>query len=201
MRLGVPVDRFETVLKALRDLGTVSNESASGEDVTDQYFDLNSRLNNLTATRDRLRDFLNDAKNVEEALRVNDELRVIEEDIAVIQGRINYLADRAAFSTIDLTINPFVPTPTPLPTATATPLPTAQGWRPGDTARVAAVELQDTAQGVADFAIYASIAVLPWLLFWLVIGYILYRIGRRIFRRESIARQTLETFSRRNEEE
>lgn len=188
MRLGVPVDSFEVVMRALRNIGEVTNESASGEDVTDQFFDLSSRLDNLTATRDRLRDFLNDANDVDEALRVNTELRQIEEEIAVIQGRLNYLADRAAFSTIDLTLNPIVPTPTPTATPTATPIPTAEGWRPGDTARVAAVELQETAQNVADFTIYTAIAVLPWLLFWGFVGYVLYRVGRRIFRRESVAR-------------
>ncbi|MEM7336507.1 MAG: DUF4349 domain-containing protein [Chloroflexota bacterium] len=47
MRLGVPVDNFETALKALRELGTVTNESASGVDVTDEFVDLNSRLENL----------------------------------------------------------------------------------------------------------------------------------------------------------
>lgn len=202
MRLGVPVARFEAVLRSLRTLGTVTNESASGEDVTDQFVDLSSRLDNLTATRDRLRDFLNDANNVDEALRVNRELRAIEEEIAVIQGRLNYLADRAAFSTIDLTINPIVPTPTPTATPTATPLPTAEGWRPGDTARVAAVELQETAQDVADFTIYAAIAVLPWLLFWALVIYVLYRIGRRIFRRERVAQDNVAPpLSPQNEED
>lgn len=193
MRLGVPVDQFETALRALRDLGEVTNESASGEDVTDQFVDLNSRLDNLTATRDRLRAFLDEAINVDEALRVNNELRQIEEEIAVIQGRINFLADRAAFSTIDLTLNPIVPTPTPSPTPTATPIPTAQSWRPGDTARVAGVELQETAQDAADFVIFNSIATLPWLLVFALVGYIGWRIYNAIFRREAVAQQDLNT--------
>lgn len=170
MRVGVPVLRFEGAMQAFRELGAVTNESASGEDVTDQYVDLQSRLDNLIATRDRLRTFLEDATTIEEALRINEELKVVEEEIAVIQGRLNFLADRAAFSTISLSLNPWVPTPTPSPTPTNTPIPTAQAWNPGDTAQLAAVDLQESAQETADFGIYYGIVCGPWLLLFGLLG-------------------------------
>ncbi|MCA9969952.1 MAG: DUF4349 domain-containing protein, partial [Anaerolineales bacterium] len=145
MRLAVPVNQFERALRDLRQLGDVTDESSSGEDVTDEFVDLNSRLTNLQATRDRLLEFLDQAETIDEVLEINAELTSVEEDIAVIQGRLNFLADRAAFSTIDLTLNPLLPTPTPSPTPTATPIPTPESWRPGDTAGTALVELQNTA--------------------------------------------------------
>ncbi|MCP4425292.1 MAG: DUF4349 domain-containing protein, partial [Chloroflexi bacterium] len=191
MRLAVPVNHFEETLRALRQLGTVTDESASGEDVTDQFVDLQSRLTNLEATRDRLRSFLDQAENVEQALEVNEELKKIEEEIAVIQGRMNFLRDRAAFSTIDLTLQPWIPTPTPsptptaTPTATPTPLPTPDVWRPGDTAETARVQLQNTAQNTADFAIYNSIVCGPWLLLLLLLGLPIARIAWRLRRSES----------------
>ena len=52
--IGVPVDEFERALRRLRELAVrVLDETASGQDVTDEYVDLESRLENLTATRDR----------------------------------------------------------------------------------------------------------------------------------------------------
>jgi len=51
VRLGVPSQEFENVLRRLRGLSIqVLNEVVSGEDVTDQYVDLQSRLTNLQAT-------------------------------------------------------------------------------------------------------------------------------------------------------
>jgi hypothetical protein len=191
MRLAVPVTQFENGMKALRQLGTVTNESTSGEDVTEEFIDLKSRLDNLGATRDRLRTFLDQAENVEQALEVNEELKKIEEEMAIIQGRINFLRDRAAFSTIDLSIQPWIPTPTPsptptaTPTATPTPLPTPDNWRPGDTAETARVQLQNTAQDVADFTIYNSIVCGPWLLLFLLLGLPIVRIAWRLRRRQS----------------
>jgi hypothetical protein len=164
MRLAVPVNQFEFAMRQLRGLGDVTDESSSGEDVTDEFVDLNSRVTNLEATRDRLLDFLDQAQTIDEVLEVNQELNSVEEEIAVIQGRINFLRDRAAFSTIDLTLNPLLPTPTPSPTPTATPIPTPESWRPADTAGTALVELQNTTQDVADFSIFYGIVCGPWLL-------------------------------------
>ncbi len=185
IRLAVPVTQFEVAMRDLRGLGQVTNESSSGTDVTDEFVDLNSRMTNLQLTRDRLRSFLDQATNVAETLAVNEELKQVEEEIALIQGRINFLRDRSAFSTIDLTINPWIPTPTATatatatPTPTATPLPTAEVWRPGDTAVVAAVQLQDTAQNTADFFIFNGIVCGPWLLFLLLVAFPSWRLAQR----------------------
>ncbi|MCA9933885.1 MAG: DUF4349 domain-containing protein, partial [Anaerolineales bacterium] len=185
MRVAVPVDQFEFALRELRKLGDVTDESSSGEDVTDEYVDLNSRLTNLQATRQRLLDFLEAAQTIDEILEVNEELNRVEEEIAVIQGRVNFLRDRAAFSTIDLTLNPLLPTPTPSPTPTATPLPTPESWLPGDTAQTAVVELQNTATNVADFSIFYGILCGPWLLALFVLLWITLRVRRWLRGRKS----------------
>jgi len=185
MKIAIPVLNFEDAMRTLRTLGDVANESASGDDVTDEFVDLNSRLDNLEATRQRLQSFLDQAETVEQALAVNEELKVIEEEMALIQGRINFLADRAAFSTLDLTLDPWIPTPTPSPTPTVTPtytptpIPTPQEWRPGDTAGAAAVKLQNTSQGLADFFIYYGIVCGPWLLLLALLAFIAWKLAIR----------------------
>ena len=105
--IGVPVVEFENVMRRLRGLAVdVLDETATGEDVTDQYVDLQSQLTNLEATRARIQEFLKDAKTVDEALRVNQELANIEAQIEQIKGRLNYLNDRSAFSTITVNFEP-----------------------------------------------------------------------------------------------
>lgn len=191
VKLGVPVDRFEEALRTLRTYGSVTDESASGQDVTDEYVDLNSRLANLLATQERLRSFLEEADEVAEILAINEELKQIEEELEIVQGRMTYLADRAAVSTIDLTINPIIPTATPTntptatPTHTPTPLPTPDEWRPGDTAHTALVTLENSSTSAADFAIYNGITCGPWLLLVSIVGFLFYRILRWRTRRKT----------------
>jgi hypothetical protein len=63
--IGVPVDAFEVALRRLRTMALkVEDETASGQDVSEEYVDLESRLRNLEATRDRIRGFLDQAQTV-----------------------------------------------------------------------------------------------------------------------------------------
>ncbi len=62
--LGVPVDDFERALRRLRDTSIqVIDEVATGEDVSQEYVDLQSKLESLQATRARITGFLEDFKN------------------------------------------------------------------------------------------------------------------------------------------
>ena len=152
--LGVPVDEFEKVLSRLRGLALeVKDESASGDDVTDQYVDLQSQLTNLEATRERVATFLDDAKTVEEALQVNQELANLEAQIEQIKGRMNYLNDRSAFSTVTITFEPKLPE--------LAPSPKPAGWNPGAVFEDAVKVLTSAYQGIAEFAIWLGVVILP----------------------------------------
>jgi hypothetical protein len=182
---GVGGEDFEGLLRALATLGTVLDESASGDDISDEYLDLNSQLENLRETQSRVRTFLDQAGTISETLRVHQELQQIEDQIGELQGRANFLANRADAGSIQLSIVPFIPTPTPSPTATPTPtptptpLPTPEIWRPADTAKLAGVRLQDTAQSVGDFFLYRLVVCGPWLLFIGLVAFAGWRLYKR----------------------
>jgi len=154
--LGVPVDEFEKVLSRLRGLAIeVRDETASGDDVTDQYVDLQSQLTTLEATRERVKSFLDDARNVDEALRINQELANLDAQIEQIKGRMNYLNDRAAFSTITINFEPELPELAPAP---------VEGWNPGIILKDAVEVLTTAYQGIAEFVIWLFVVILPIIL-------------------------------------
>jgi hypothetical protein len=163
--IGVPVDEFEHTLVRLRDLAVrVVDETAAGDDVTEQYVDLQSQLTNLEATRTRIQEFLKDTKTIEEALRINQELANIEAQIEQIKGRMNYLNDRSAYSTITINFEPEFPVLTPTPTATPYPTATPIPWNPGQTFDDATGTVTLAYQGIANFLIWLVVAILPLVL-------------------------------------
>jgi hypothetical protein len=164
--LGVPVDEFESAMRRLRDIAlTVDDERAGGQDVTDEYVDLESRLRNLEATRDRIRTFLDQAKTVEEALKVNEELKAVEAEIEAVQGRMNYLFDRSSYSTITVELSPELPDlPAPTPTPTPTPTPAPEPWSAGRVAENAGQTFTAILRVLAELVIWFSIVVLPFVL-------------------------------------
>lgn len=176
VKLGVPSDDFEDVMRQLRGIAlTVRWERSSGKDVTAEYVDLQSQLVNLQATQARLREFLQDAKTVEEALKVNAELTKIEGEIETITGRMNYLVDRAAYSTITIYLEQIAPTPTVTPTPSVTPTPTVTPtstpivWRPTKTFDSARITLQYVLRGLGDFAIWAGVICVPLAIVALIV--------------------------------
>jgi hypothetical protein len=178
--IGIPVNEFERTLVKLRDLAVrVVDEVASGDDVTEQYVDLQSQLTNLEATRARIQEFLQDAKTVDEALRINQELANIEAQIEQIKGRMNYLNDRSAYSTITINFDPEFPilTPTPTPTAisTATPVP----WNPGDTFDDAKNTVTVAYQGIAEFLIWVGVVIVPIFLPFALILWAIWKLMNR----------------------
>ncbi len=171
--LGVPVDEFETALRRLRGLAIeVLDEVASGQDVSEEYVDLQSRLENLESTRQRIREFLEQAQDVEEALKVNDELTRIEEEIELIRGRMQYLAKRAAISTITVYLEP--------QTTPVTPTPTPAAWDPGDTINRASHTLTLILRRVVDAAIWLGVVVVPLIGVPVLIFYGMVRLSRRL---------------------
>ncbi len=192
--IAVPVQEFENALRRLRGLATrVLNESASGEDVTDQFVDLQSRLRNLQTTRDRIRSFMDQAAKVEEALEVNRQLSDIEDEIEQVQGRINYLQDRAAFSTITVNLDPILPTPTltPTPTPTPTPMPTPtatpEAWRPGETVQEATDVLTRIVQGLIELLIWFTIVVGPFIVVLALFFWVVVKLGNAVRSRRGTA--------------
>lgn len=178
--IGVPVDEFERVLTRLRGLAVrVLDETASGDDVTEQYVDLQSQLTNLEATRERIKQFLKDAKTVDEALRVNQELANIESQIEQIKGRMNYLSDRSAFSTITINLEPEFPVLTPTPTSTPKPTATPIPWKPGDTFNDAKNTVTVAYQGIANFLIWLFVVILPIVLPPVLVLWLLWKLFTR----------------------
>lgn len=173
----VPAEQFDAVIGQVKEAALeVRSESTNSQDVTEEYVDLEARLANLEATADRVREFLDDARNVEDALAVNQELSRLEGEIESLKGRMTFLRQSAAFSslTIDLT-----------PDELSQPIEVA-GWRPEGVAKSAIEALISTGQGLANVIIWAGIFCLPLVL---VIGLPLFLIGRFGYRRWRRRRQ------------
>lgn len=188
----VPVDRFEESLRRVRGIALrVDQESASGQDVTDQYADLESQLRNLQATADRIRDFLTKATTVEEALKVNQQLSDVEKQIEAAKGKLNLMAGRSEFSTVTVEIRQQVPTPTitPTPTNTATPTPTMTPtpfvWKPGETFDRAVATQSSLLRGFAELAIWLIVVLLPYVLVLLLAFWLFMRVMRWTQKRSS----------------
>ncbi len=156
--LRIPATQFQSVMERLKGLAVeVIRESAVGEDVTEEYVDLEGRLKGVQATAARTEALLEKAEKVDEALKVNTELGSLQEQIEQITGRMKYLENRVAYSTINVTLNPVV-TPPP-----------AEAWLPGATVERAVGFLGTAARFLVDVLIWIVVIGLPLgALIWII---------------------------------
>jgi hypothetical protein len=116
----VPSAAFRQTFGAIEHLGEVTHRSIAAEDVSEEYHDAEVRLQNLKATRKRLEEFLSKAPNINDMLTVERELERIVLEIDRIEGRMRFLREHTAFSTLTVNLEAR-PKPVPVIVAAATP--------------------------------------------------------------------------------
>jgi hypothetical protein len=151
----VPAERLEEVLATIEDMATeVQSKNVTGQDVTRDYTDLQSRLRNLENAEAQLTEILDNAQNTEDVLDVYNRLTSIREQIEVIKGQIRYYDESAALSavTVRLTADEAVQ-----------PLQIG-GWQPAGVAKDAVETLFDALRFFGNAAIWIVIFLLPVLI-------------------------------------
>lgn len=105
----VPEIHFDAVMAELSLLGEIKSKSVHGNDVTEEYIDLQARINNSKAHETRLIEMYDDADDINEMMQVERELSRVREQIESWEGRLRYLNNRVQMSTI--TVDLYEPLP------------------------------------------------------------------------------------------
>lgn len=105
MTFRIPQEHFQSFLNDAEGLSVqVYNRQVSGQDVTEEYVDIESRLKSKKAVEARLLDFMKEAKKTEDLLKISTDLARVQEEIEQIAGRKKYLENQSALSTVTITI-------------------------------------------------------------------------------------------------
>ncbi len=100
----VASSNFENLMKELTSIGYVQNQSQNAQDVSEEFVDIEARLKSKREVENRYTELLKTAKTVSEILEIENNLRVIREEIEAKEGRLRYLKDQVSLSTINLTL-------------------------------------------------------------------------------------------------
>ncbi|MFT3839528.1 MAG: DUF4349 domain-containing protein [Myxococcaceae bacterium] len=146
LEVRVPSEKLDLALAALGGLGSrVDSREVHGEDFTEEYVDREGQLRNLTATRERLLALLERADKVDDALAVNRGLAEVQGELEKLQGRVKYLEQSAAMSTIAVSFHTG-----------------AAPWRPLEVAKDSAQVLLLIARVLANMLIVVAVFFPLW---------------------------------------
>jgi hypothetical protein len=168
--LRVPSIRFAPALEAIRGVGNrVIDEKESGQDVTEEYIDLESRIRTEKALEDQFLQIMKQARSVSEALEVQKEISVVRGEIEKLEGRRRYLENKSALSTIKVVLQ------------TSPPVITATQAGFSDNLKLAVGDAVDIAATIVNGAIRVVGVMIPITILILLPGGLLLRFFWRRF--------------------
>ncbi|MGM0652752.1 MAG: DUF4349 domain-containing protein, partial [Bacillota bacterium] len=153
------------------------NIQTGSDDVTMQYIDLESRLNNQKAQEERLVEILEMAETVEDILEIERELNRVRGEIESMTAQLNHLEDQVSFATIHVNLREEA-----IPTGELTTGPFEGLWS----------RIVQTFTGSINFILNATSiiiiafsAILPVLIVLAIITFIIVLVIRNLLRRKN----------------
>jgi hypothetical protein len=105
----IPVDRFDGFRTAVQRLGELQRSVVHADDVSEEFYDLEARINNKKVEEARLLKHLEQSTGtLKDTLAVEHELARVREEAEREQGRMNLLASLTAMTTVTITIDSLV---------------------------------------------------------------------------------------------
>lgn len=105
LTLRIPAQHFDALMDSVAvGVDRISNRWVSVRDVTEEYIDVQSRLEAKRALEQRYLALLDEAATVQEMLDIERELADVRQAIESARGRLNYLDDQVALSTLTVTL-------------------------------------------------------------------------------------------------
>lgn len=171
LSIRVAPKNFIPLIISLAELGEVQSKEISGEDVTEEFLDLEAELETYSQLRTRLFRFLDRVKTVEEMLSVESELGRVDCEVNRIKGRMKYLKSMVAESEINLSLCEEAPAPPPPP-----PEPFFDWSKVGKTFKgIGRILL-----GILMFIVYALVFLIPLAIIAGAIAWLVLRVKRSL---------------------
>jgi hypothetical protein len=169
----LPAAEFERFTSDVLTLGIITSQQSEAQDVTEQYIDLTARLANKKRMEERVLKLLEEKTGqIKEVIEVETQLARIREDIETLEGKVRYLSDRVAMTTVTISVREnaaYFPD--------APPTFASKAWN------TLSQSLAGMQQVGAEIAL-AVIAISPWLLLGIVVlgptAVVCVRLSRRV---------------------
>lgn len=167
----IPVDVFDSGVTDVKAMGEVESETVNGQDVTEEFVDLDSQLKNLRASETQFLQIMQRAVKIEDVLAVQYELTWVRRDIERIEGRMKYLTESASLSTLTVYLST---DPDVLPA-----LDDTDKWKPWAEVKSAARSLVEISKGLVNFVIWLVVYIPLWLVIGLVVWVIVKKLKKK----------------------
>ncbi|QEH38569.1 hypothetical protein OJF2_71730 [Aquisphaera giovannonii] len=173
-KLRVPVERFDSLVEKLAGLGELEKNTRTSQDVTEQFYDVESRIKNKKAEEKSLTKILDERTGkLEEILKIETELSRVRGEIEVFEGRLRMLDNLSSLATLTVSIREREKFEPPPPAVADFSTQVSRTW-------------ESSIKGMIDLGkwiILGAVAWAIWIPFYIVGAIVAWMIIRWAFRR------------------
>ncbi len=109
-KIKITPDKLNQFIKDVTGLGDLKSQSMTGEDITEKYIDLKSRLKNKEMTYKRMVALLDRKTNkLNDLLSVERQIERVSGEIEALKGKIRYYDNLVSMATLDLHLTEKIP--------------------------------------------------------------------------------------------
>ena len=171
----IPADRFGVALDQIKKVaGNLPEANVNGQDVTEDFIDLEARIKTQKALELQFLDIMKQADSVQEAMEVQRQIAGVRTDIEKLEGRKRFLENRSSLSTITVNIQ-------------APKVITVNPTGVGHSVRDAVSDSLETATGMFVFFVRTVIVMMPILIFVGLPAFLVLRYAWRRMKRIRLA--------------
>jgi hypothetical protein len=105
MMLRVPTEQYNSFLDMVAGIGTVKEKQISAEDISDRYYDNDSRIEILEQRRKRLMGHLENATKMQDIIDLEDQLDEVIRDMDSLKGTKRGMDNQVSFAQVYLTLS------------------------------------------------------------------------------------------------
>ncbi|WP_258074901.1 DUF4349 domain-containing protein [Brachyspira murdochii] len=105
LTIRIPKENLNNFILFLEENENVENKNINTKDVTDTYYDTENRIKNREVLLEKLRNYLREAKNIDEILKVEDRINTLTYEIESMKGTLENLNSSVNYSKVTLNIS------------------------------------------------------------------------------------------------
>ena len=101
----IPKENLYSFINFVEETENIENKNINTQDVTDTYYDSENRIKNREVLLEKLRNYLREARSIDEILKVEDRINTLTYEIETMKGNFENLKSSIDYSKITLNIS------------------------------------------------------------------------------------------------
>lgn len=163
----VPSEKLDQALDYFRGLSVkVISENLQGQDVTDQYVDIEARLLTLLKTKAKFEEIMDKATEIQDILNVQREIINLQSEIDSLKGQNQYLEQSAKMAKLTAYLST---------DELALPYAPSESWRPQVIFKQAVRSMMESLRKVGTALIWLAV----YSIIWIPVGIIVFLFYRK----------------------